>query len=214
MIVVHSSALEAKADHWVTDQLNQDAVWLDKAIADGAKRTFVCRSDAEQAWQRWRSLKRVKGSAWSVTGDIVLVNPSEGPEGPWTIRARRSETADPAVLAAERFRRSSFIIVSNHPTHTPRYLLQAYKHQYVIEQDNALVKGPLKIAPVFLKDPRKLEAYIYCVFLALLLWRCMEAVMRVNQEHLGITLPYPNQRLQPAPTTKRLKEIIQPVQVI
>lgn len=38
--------------------------------------------------------------------------------------------------------------------------------------------------------------------------------MRVNQARLGITLPYPNQRLQPAPTTKRLKEIIQPVQII
>ncbi|MCL5066553.1 MAG: hypothetical protein M1600_16010 [Firmicutes bacterium] len=38
--------------------------------------------------------------------------------------------------------------------------------------------------------------------------------MRVNQERLGIMLPYPNQRLQPAPTTKRLKEIIQPVQII
>ena len=130
------------------------------------------------------------------------------------VRAVRSATANTAGLAEERFRRSTFIIVSNHPTHTPRHLLRAYKHQYVIEQDNALVKGPLQIAPVFLKDTKKLEAYVYCVFLALLLWRCMEAVIRVNQARLGITLPYPNQRLQPAPTTKRLKEIIQPVQII
>ena len=149
------------------------------------------------------------GSPWSVTGDIGLVDSDQDPEGPWMVRAVRSATANTAGLAEERFRRSTFIIVSNHPTHTPRYLLRAYKHQYVIEQDNALVKGPLQIAPVFLKDTKKLEAYVYCVFLALLLWRCMEAIMRVNQalrHHLTLS--------QPAPTTKRLKEIIQPVQII
>ena len=38
--------------------------------------------------------------------------------------------------------------------------------------------------------------------------------MRQNQARLGITLPYPNRRLQPAPTTKRLKEILTPIQVV
>ncbi len=42
----------------------------------------------------------------------------------------------------------------------------------------------------------------------------MEAVMRQNQERLGLSLPYPNNALQPAPTTKRLKEILQPIEVI
>ena len=50
--------------------------------------------------------------------------------------------------------------------------------------------------------------------MALLLWRCMQAVMRQNHERLGITLPYPNGALQPAPTTKRLKEIVTPIQII
>lgn len=50
--------------------------------------------------------------------------------------------------------------------------------------------------------------------MALLLWQCMQAVMRLNQTVLGIRLPYPHQVLQPAPTTKRLKEIVAPIQVI
>ncbi len=38
--------------------------------------------------------------------------------------------------------------------------------------------------------------------------------MRQNQARFGISLPYPNKALQPAPTTKRLKEILTPIQVI
>ena len=38
--------------------------------------------------------------------------------------------------------------------------------------------------------------------------------MRQRQQQLGMTLPYPNGALQPAPTTKRLRELLQPVQVI
>ena len=50
--------------------------------------------------------------------------------------------------------------------------------------------------------------------MALLLWRCMQAVMRQNQQRWGISLPYPHKVLQPAPTTKRLKEIVTPIQLI
>ncbi len=81
-------------------------------------------------------------------------------------------------------------------------------------KDHAVVKGPLSIAPLFLKDTRKITAYVYVVYMALLLWQCMQAVMRQNQERLGISLPYPHKVLQPAPTTKRLKEILTPIQVI
>ena len=52
---------------------------------------------------------------------------------------------------------------------------------------HAVVKGPLQIAPLYLKDTKKIEAYVYCVYLALLLWRCMEAVTRQRQPQLGMT---------------------------
>lgn len=42
----------------------------------------------------------------------------------------------------------------------------------------------------------------------------MQAVMRQNQERLGMNLPYPNGALQPVPTTKRLTGDRGPIQVI
>lgn len=38
--------------------------------------------------------------------------------------------------------------------------------------------------------------------------------MRQRQQELGMTLPYPNGALQPAPTIKRLRERLWPMQVI
>ncbi len=50
-------------------------------------------------------------------------------------------------LAAERFRCSTFILVSNDPRRSARDLLTSYKRQYVNEQDHAMVKGPSKWSP-------------------------------------------------------------------
>ncbi len=98
-------------------------------------------------------------------------------------------------------------MLDNKIEHYP--ILRAYQTPCVGEQDHALWNGPL-----FWKDTKKIPADVVGVFMALLLWRCMQAGMRKNQAHLGISLPYPHKVLQPAPTTKRLKEIVASIQVL
>ena len=50
--------------------------------------------------------------------------------------------------------------------------------------------------------------------MALWLWQLMQAVARPNGDRLGLSIPYPNGRLQDAPTTKRIKELLDRMQVI
>ena len=211
-LVVHSSALEAKARQQEVARMEQEAQRLDKARQQWDRRRFACQADASAAWESWQATKTVAQSAWAVASEIIEVPQADAPSL-WKVQVTRGDVATEA-LEAERFRRSTFILVSNDPRRSARGLLEAYKTQFVVEQDNALVKGPLGIAPLFLKDTRKITAYVYVVYLALLLWQCMQAVMRQNQERLGMSLPYPHKVLQPAPTTKRLKEIVTPIQVI
>lgn len=216
LIVVHSSALAAKAAHWETQTLATGAQRIDESLQAIGTATFACQADAERVWTRWRASKWLGHTGWDVAGHVVTrADSSENPESApqWRIEAARTHPNAPWV-EAERFRRSTFILVTNDSRRTARELLRAYKTQMVVEQDNALVKGPLGIAPLFLKDTKKIEAYVHVVYLALLLWQCMQAVMRQNQDRLGISLPYPHGVLQPAPTTKRLKEIVGPIQVI
>ena len=80
----------------------------------------------------------------------------------------------------------------------------------MVEQDNALLKGPLAVVPLFLKGTKKITAYVHVVFMALLLWRCMQAVMRPNHERLGITLPYPNGALSRHPRPKASRKPLPP----
>lgn len=211
LIVVHSSALEAKATRQLAERQDKEARRLDRELTRIARQRFACAADAEAAWGDWRKTPVVSRALWTVTGEIVEDTTAETPI--WTIRATRGATATDR-FSAEHFRRSTFILVSNDARRTARELLEAYKTQWVVERDHALVKGPLAIAPLFLKDTGKITAYVYVVYMALLLWQCMQAVMRQNQAQLGISLPYPNKRLQPAPTTKRLKEILTPIQIL
>ena len=182
-----------------------------QALRRWERRPFACRDDAQDAWDAWCQTPLVQRAAWLVTGEVGMTTPAQSPV--WVVKAARGERAT-AQLDQERFRRSTFIVVSNDSRRSARELVEAYKTQFVVEQDHAVVKGPLTIAPLFLKDTRKITAYVYVVYIALLLWQCMQAVMRQNQARLGMSLAYPNKALPPAPTTKRLKEIWTPIPVI
>ena len=212
LVVVHSSALAAKAQHWAQKQQTQDAAYLDRQARQWRRQRFDCMQDAQTAWKAWRATKPVAQALWEVTGEFIE-EPTDT-QSQWRVQVTRATTPLTQRIETESFRRSTFILVSNDPRRSARELLEAYKHQFVNEQDHAIVKGPLQIVPLFLKDTKKIEAYVYCVYIALLLWTCMQAVMRQNHETLGITLPYPNGALQPMPTTRRLKQIIQSIQVI
>jgi len=50
--------------------------------------------------------------------------------------------------------------------------------------------------------------------MAVRIWQVMPAVARRNAERWGISLPYPNGKLQPAVTTKRMKEILTKIQAV
>ncbi len=159
LIVVHSSALEAKTAYWEAQTLEAGVHRIDESLQSVLAATFACRADAELAWKRWCATKWLRRTGWGITGQVVAREGSVKcgePELQWRIEAARNQP-NPAFLDAERFRRSTFILVANDPRRTARELLTAYKTQGIVEQDNALVKGPLRIAPPFLKDTKKLR---------------------------------------------------------
>ena len=188
LVVVHSSALAAKAQHGEETQTVRAAEALDRQIAHWGLQRFACADDAQHAWQTWPATKAVAQGLWAIEGTLLEEDTPEGPQ--WRGQATRAETPRADRIAAERFRRSTFILVSNDPRRSARDLLTAYTRQYVNEQDHAMVKGPLPVVPLYLKDTKTITAYVYGVYLALLLWRSTPRVMRQNQARLGFTLPY------------------------
>lgn len=184
------------------------------------RRRFTCPTDAQMAWEDWKK-RRHALHWWNVEATLGTQTRRRrraggGPletvtEWVWTVRrgAVRQNFVD-----QERVRRRTLVLVSNATGHTAQPILEAYNGEHVVETSHATVKGPLCIAPVFLKDLRKITAYVYVVYLAELLWAVIQAVARRNAELHGVTLPYPNQPLQDAPTTKRIKELLTPVTIL
>lgn len=55
-----------------------------------------------------------------------------------------------------------------------------FKEQYKVEQANRYLKGPIRVRPIFLQNPKRIEAILMVIFLALLAYMLMERVYRAN----------------------------------
>ena len=92
LLVVHSSALEAKALHKEEARVTDDAAWVDHAVQQWEQRRFACRADAQAAWDTWCATKRVRQAAWLVTGEVVESSAADG-DPAWTVVVTRGAQA-------------------------------------------------------------------------------------------------------------------------
>jgi transposase len=102
-----------------------------------------------------------------------------------------------------------FPIISNDTLLDDAGLLAAYKYQPNLEKRNAQLKGTQLIAPMFLRDPARIEALLACHFLALLIQALIERHLRTAMAHASLTQLslYPEDRGCTTPTTARVLEI-------
>ena len=89
---------------------------------------------------------------------------------------------------------------------TAAQILEAHKGQPTIEKRFEQIKTVHEIAPVFLKDTMRIEAFFTLYFLALLVQALIERELRLAMKRERIKeLPiYPEQRLCKRPTTEQI----------
>ena len=92
---------------------------------------------------------------------------------------------------------------------TAAQLLEAYKYRPRLEQRHAELKGPMEVAPVFLKDIERIEALLLLEFLALLIRALIEREIRnaMAARDLKDLSLYPEDRACKAPTATRIFDI-------
>ncbi len=102
-----------------------------------------------------------------------------------------------------------FPLIANDTELDDAGLLAAYKYQPNLEKRYAQLKGTQHVAPVWLRDPARIEALLACHFLALLLAALIERALRAAMADAGLAelSLYPEDRGCPAPTTERVLEI-------
>jgi transposase len=87
---------------------------------------------------------------------------------------------DQAALDAETATDGWYALLTNLPTQvSPAEILTRYKGQEAVERRYSTVKGPLAVAPMFLKNNRRITALITVICLALLIFCLVERQARL-----------------------------------
>jgi transposase len=107
-----------------------------------------------------------------------------------------------------------FPLVSNVREFSALELLHSYKRQPTIEKRFSQLKTDFEVAPVYLKEVRRIQALLCLYFFALLLEALLERQLRQAMQREGIeTLPlYPEGRQCRWPTARRLLDLFEPIQ--
>lgn len=126
-----------------------------------------------------------------------------------TTRFELSFAVRTELVAADARSDGTFPLITNDRVMTPAGVLGAYKYQPNLERRHAQLKGHQSVAPVYLKDPVRIEGLLCCQFFALLVQALIEreirAAMKTADTH-AIPL-YPELRDCPAPSAARILEI-------
>jgi transposase len=118
-------------------------------------------------------------------------------------------STDEERIARDAASDGCFPLISNDRQLDDAGLLAAYKYQPHLEKRHAQLKGTQLVAPMFLRDPARIEALLCCHFLALLVQALIERHLRTAMADTGLDQLslYPEDRGCKAPTTARILEI-------
>jgi transposase len=136
-----------------------------------------------------------------------------GRPGPDTKYSRKTKkrwqitwSLDEETVAYDHKSDGMYPLLTNDRSLSPRQVLEAHKRQPGIEKRFEQTKTVMEIAPVFLKNEGRIEAFFFLYFLALLVQALIEREIRLAMEAEGIAeLPlYPEERANSRPTTEQI----------
>ena len=108
-----------------------------------------------------------------------------------------------------------FPLVTNRRKDTTKEILQVYKFQPRLERRHSQLKSVYDVAPVFLKNPERIEAMLFLYFLALLIDGLIERHVRAAmKDHRLPSIPiYPENRACRRPTADKIYDLLRDVRL-
>lgn len=133
------------------------------------------------------------------------------------VRVRYHVTPQPKVEAVAYDAKSDgmFPLLTNERELSLKELLESYQFQPRLEKRHEQLKTVYEVAPVLLKNADRIEALLFVYFLALLVEALIEREVRqgMEREKLASIPLYPEGRPCPAPTTEKILEAFDRVEV-
>jgi transposase len=202
-LAVESSALRKQKLETLTRQKEKEREALERASKKLCKRTLTCDQDAEAVAKHVIADKAPRFH--KVTPDLCAWNrPVKRGRGrprkddpqqyelTWSSSLRIEE--DRAAFEAELDRASCFVLATDRAKVGPDALsdadaLQLYKEEFKVEGCFKSSKGPLEIAPVFLKTPKRLAGLTLVYIIALTVHALIQRETRARLARERTTIP-------------------------
>jgi transposase len=176
-----AAAKESKERH--AKNIAQIRAGLD-AIARKLEKAHTSTTPASVTRQITRLLGKKSAASffrWELVGlteaeQAALPDPAKGHRRP---THRLVYSFDPAAAEADERHDGIYALVTTAPiTWSGDALLTEYKRQTYIEREHHELKTPLAVTPIFLKTPRRVEALVSLLFLALQAYMTLERLYR------------------------------------
>ena len=205
-------------------KVENELLCLEKDIKSVNAKVFVCKSDAEKEWERFR--KEHRNSLY--TYDVAYVetrvekrkrgNPGKNPKPPtietkWNLNIRITGNDDKRM---ETFRRSeeSFVLITNvkPDEHSIVEVLRQYKNRHVVEVSFRYFKEPNPASVIYLKNEDRIKALMMVLSVSLMIRALMQYEMRKGYKESKEPLPrvgWNGNKLQPGLTAHFLSVAMQ-----
>lgn len=203
-VVVHSTALEARALARQRDLIAQERRTLDEALT--TLPTFPSVERAEEVGAALVARLKLRYHTLTLVTQPVLVPGKRGrgrprkdapPPPPVTVFTWTPEVLppDPAHLRREIELRSTFVLVTNDRRRSPRELLAVYKRQQTAVEIPFHRTKDLPVSPMFLARPERVRAMGYVLLIAYVAFAVMQRRIRHALSDRGEQLlTYDNRR--------------------
>lgn len=228
-LVVSSPQLRAKFDAGLERMLQREVEHFERALRKANREPFRCEPDATTAIETLLpALKLQKATVVVLRHEKVLPRktrgrPKKGEEAQkevfYTLSLQEIERNE-AAIAAAREQAGHFILLTSH-TDTKKWsdqqILAEYRRQHLIEGHCGFrwFKDEAKVAPVFLKTPRRIAGLCAIFVLALMVRNYLQEQLRRQMAELDVTLPYYDRRRETkTPTAELLFDLFAGLQVI
>ena len=227
-VVVHSSHLEERQRETLLRQMGKEQEKIDKALRSLVAERFACEHDAQERIAAWSKQQKWKWHAVelsAVSETVVMSRARRGrpkaDEAPastmqWRITAGEVHH-DEAALLMQAQKQGLFVLMTDHAESdewNSARVLQTYKGQAAAETRFRLLKDPVILDAMYVKQPRRVEALGVVFVMALLIYGLLEWRVREKMKQESEPLILPGKRKSFTPTGEMLLALLKTIQVI
>jgi transposase len=219
-LVVHSSQLAAtKAESRKIAKWKEKRA-LEKWAGKLAKHQFACRRDALKVQKKeWKQQKAkhhdltVEIKEVAIPGKRPRGRPAQGDELiPPKIVWKVTCVFTPRPEVASKWDPDGMFVlvttITDKRVKDDREILEAYRSRNAVETTFQWMKGPLAVAPVFLKTPGRIRGLGFVFVFALQVLALFQKLYREALAKRGVTSPHPGRKRTLKPTTRGVLEVM------